>query len=35
MDNAELIIYDLKGRKVSSMEKGGIYIVNGVKVLVK
>ena len=35
MDNAELIIYDLKGRKVSSMEKDGIYIVNGVKVLIK
>ena len=35
MDNAELIIYDLKGSKVSSMEKGGIYIVNGVKALVK
>ena len=35
MDNAKLAIYDLMGRKVSTMKKGGIYIVNGVKILVK
>jgi hypothetical protein len=35
MDNAELIIYDLMGRKVPVMTKGGVYIVNGVKVLIK
>lgn len=29
------VIYDLMGRKVSTMEKGGIYIVNGKKVVVK
>ena len=28
-------IYDLMGRKVSAMEKGKMYIVNGVKVMVK
>ena len=33
-DNAELVIYDLTGRRVEKMEKG-IYIVNGKKVLVK
>ena len=34
-NNFELEIYDLMGRKVSSMEKGKMYIVNGVKVIVK
>ena len=33
-DNAELVIYDLTGRRVEKMVKG-IYIVNGKKVLVK
>lgn len=28
-------IYDLNGRKVSKMQKGGVYVVNGKKVLVK
>ena len=28
-------IYDLSGRKVSSMSAPGLYIVNGKKVLVK
>ena len=37
LDNGQLIIYDLMGRKVLNMEnlKGGIYIVNGKKVVVK
>ena len=30
-----VLIYDLMGRKVNTMEKGGIYIVNGKKVIVK
>lgn len=29
------VIYDLMGRKVTSMEKDGMYIVNGKKVIVK
>ena len=28
-------IYDLNGRKVSKMQKGGVYVVNGKKILVK
>ena len=28
-------IYDIYGRKVDSMKKGGIYIVNGKKIIVK
>ena len=35
IDNSQLIIYDLMGRKVNTMEKGGMYIVNGKKVIVK
>ena len=39
IDNAQadnvVVVYDLMGRKVSTMEKGGIYIVNGKKVVVK
>ena len=35
IDNSQLIIYDLLGRKVETMEKGGMYIVNGKKVIVK
>ena len=37
LDNGQLIIYDLMGRKVLNMEnlKGGIYIVNGKKVVFK
>ena len=36
-DNGQqtIVIYDLMGRKVDTMEKGGIYIVNGKKVIVK
>ena|GEM_PF-3777613 len=33
-NNAELVIYDLLGRRVEKMEKG-IYIVNGRKVVIK
>ena len=32
---AEQTIYDLTGRKIETITKGGIYIVNGKKVLVK
>lgn len=37
IDNGQLTIYDLAGRKVLNMEdlKGGIYIVNGKKVVFK
>ena len=28
-------IYDLSGRKVSKMQKGGVYVINGKKVLIK
>ena len=35
IDDSQLTIYDLLGRKVNTMEKGGIYIVNGKKVVVK
>jgi hypothetical protein len=40
IDKAQLtidnvVIYDLMGRKVTTMEKGGMYIVNGKKVIVK
>ena len=37
IDNAQLTIYDLTGRKVLRTEilKGGIYIVNGRKVVIK
>ena len=31
----EQTIYDLTGRKIETITKGGIYIVNGKKVLVK
>ena len=34
IDNGQLTIYDLTGRRVEKMEKG-IYIVNGCKVIVK
>jgi len=36
MDNGQWTIYDLTGRKVTSIEnlKGGIYIVNGRKVVI-
>ena len=30
-----VVVYDLMGRKVSSMKKGNMYIVNGVKVIIK
>ena len=29
------VVYDLMGRRVTTMEKGGMYIVNGKKVIVK
>ena len=37
VDNDQLIIYDLNGRRVTDMEnlRGGIYIVNGRKVVIK
>ena len=39
IDNAQtdnvVVVYDLMGRKVSTMEKGNVYIVNGKKVVVK
>jgi hypothetical protein len=37
IDNGQLTIYDLMGRKVTDTEnlRGGIYIVNGKKVIVK
>ena len=34
-DNAVKAIYDITGRKIENITKGGIYIVNGKKVLVK
>ena len=34
-EDSEDIIYDLSGRRVLKAEKGGIYIINGKKVLVK
>jgi hypothetical protein len=33
--DSELIIFDIMGRKVTSMKKGNLYIINGKKVLVK
>lgn len=30
-----IVVYDLMGRKVTTMEKGGMYIVNGKKVVIK
>lgn len=33
--DSELIIFDIMGRKVKSMKKGNLYIINGKKVLVK
>lgn len=33
-DNSELTIYDTMGRKVKSMKKGSLYIINGKKVVV-
>lgn len=32
--DADTVVYDLFGRKVSTMQKG-VYIVNGKKVLIK
>ena len=32
MDNENVVIYDLQGRRVEKMEKG-IYIVNGKKII--
>lgn len=33
IDNEQLIIYDLTGRKVSEPQKGNLYIVNGKKII--
>ena len=35
MDNEATIIFDVLGRRVEAMTKGGVYIVNGKKVVVK
>ena len=35
IDNSQLIIYDLMGRKVNTMEKGNMYIINGKKVIIR
>ena len=34
-NNESVVIYDLTGRKVETITKGGIYIINGKKVVVK
>ena len=34
-DNSQLIIYDLCGQRIDRIERGGIYIVNGKKVVIK
>ena len=34
-DNSQLTIYDLHGHRVTHLTKGGIYIVNGKKVVIK
>ena len=34
-DNKIVVIYDLTGRKIESMTNGGIYVIDGKKVLVK
>ena len=34
-EQAGEFIFDLQGRRVAEPEKGGIYIINGQKVLVK
>ena len=34
-ESAEAVIYDLSGRRINEITEGGIYIVNGKKVLVK
>lgn len=33
--DADTVIYDLSGRRVTEITKGGVYIINGVKTLVK
>ena len=35
VENVNVIIYDLQGRRVKEITEGGIYIINGKKVLVK
>ena len=35
VENVNMIIYDLQGRRVKEITEGGIYIINGKKVLVK
>ena len=35
VDNSGIVIYDTMGRKVTSMKKGNLYIMNGRKVVVK
>jgi len=34
-EEAENIYYDLMGRRVATLKKGGIYILKGKKILVK
>lgn len=34
-ENGKTVVYDLQGRRVAKTAKGGLYIVNGVKTLVK
>jgi hypothetical protein len=34
-DNSQQTIYDLCGRRVTNPIKGGIYIINGRKVMIK
>ncbi len=31
----EAVVYDLSGRRVSVPQKGGVYIMNGKKVVIK
>ena len=35
IDNSQLIIYDLTGRRIPEIVEKGIYIVNGKKVVIK
>ena len=35
VDDDALVIYDLQGRRVQNPRKGGLYIVNGVKTVIK
>ena len=35
MDNEAGAVYDLQGRRVKNPRKGGLYIINGRKVVIK